>query len=363
LTTIGLIGAGKLAPRMIRSLLDDQLEAHDDLRLLVPVTKKHLTDEIDIAVAWAEKKGVPVDALVDGTADDLLDEMEVDQGTTAKKGKVPTTLAKAVAESEGRLFVLWDDSDEDAYLAFETAFEAGVKCFDMVNGLEEMTFDDADEEPPAEEESEAESTPEEPEPEEAPDKPEGEGLDTRAEMMRMTVPELKKMLKARGVTLNRSGKGRIARGAYVDAILKHDETGATVFMQDGATAVPIDEDEVAQANDEDVPAADEEPQDAPESDEEPVEVPEDEEAAESAPAAAEGSTPSAGFFVSEGTTTSTGSFQGGHTLVTSNVAAPAPTRALLTGTCTGCGGPIFALDGDDDWPEVLFFHAEGCEAK
>lgn len=351
MVTIGVIGAGKLAPRMIRSLLDDQLDAHEaKIELILPLSRKHFTDEVDIIVDWADKNDVAYDVVVDPTTkDDAVEDILETAGEIVEtgKGEVPETIAELVAEKGGLLYVLWDDADDDGYAAFEKAYEAGVECYDMVNGLERLTFEDDLEEPEPEEEPTSEET--DPEEDAAPAKPEGEGINTRAEMKRMKVGPLKEMMAKRGITLNREGKGRITKGAYVDAILIHDETGATEFMQAGDSAVPVEDGYDAEAAEYEADPEAEAVAGMIDADE--PEVPADEaEVAEEVQAEPEATT-------APPTTT-----KGNSSNVTYSSAYWAPAQPAPVGNCAGCAGPVYAhFDRDaSPWPEVRWFHAKNC---
>lgn len=377
--TIGVIGAGALSQKMIRATFNDQLEAagDDGLHLVLPVSKQHMTEQVDAVLAWAEKNEVPVTLVYDGSIDDIeyaKDDIDVQSASKIGDGLVGV-LKEALAVADARLFVFWDEDDDDGYLTFEAAHEAGVPCFDLTNGLEDLSF--ADDEPTAEEETAAIES--DPEAMEAAIKEAETELNTAAEMGRLTVGELKEMVAERKITLNREGKGRISKKAYVAAILIHDETGQTEFVQTDDGAEPIDDgydaeaEEYAAKEKAQVSDEDDEPTEADLAEEaevkdiedlqevdtttgeiDPVEVPDEEDR----PVTLEEKA-AAGLITYSDASTSTNPSSGSMTIY-NNTTAPVDPRPSLVGNCGGCGGPVFAKENGSEFPEVAWNHAEKC---
>jgi hypothetical protein len=343
-TTIGFIGGGVLSQRMIRAALDDQLKAIEgDTYLYLPITKDHFSDEVMAVADWAIKNKVPYEAITDTSTSKLKVAAEYVEAATDEivgdEGVVPA-MVEALKEATGgkdeaKLFIFWDDADDEAYTAFVEGDEAGLPCFDLCNGVERLTFDDGEDEPEEEE----------PEPEED-DK---HALDEAAEMGRRTVKDLKAELVELGVTLRREGKGRIAKGPHVAALMGYRETGFKAWKAtpDGESAEPdeaVDDpvDEVAEAE------AQLEAEEAAESAEEDVEVPEEDEAVE-IPSADE----EEAVVIPEDDTDA-------RPVATQSVRRVDP-FPMGVGNCLGCGGPIFVKPSEeDDWPEVMFYHAANC---
>lgn len=357
-TTIGVIGKGTLSSRMIRATLADQLDAlaePEDLRLILPATKDLFTEEVEIVADWAIANGAQIELVGDDSkAPKALGEYAEVAVKNHTVRKVPTGLVKILAKTEGaKLFVFWDEDDEEGYTAFEDAFDAEIPSYDICNGLEELTFDDDADEPV--EEPEAAEEPEE----EAP----RHDIDPQTELRRKTAKELKEICKEKGITVSRSGKGRIAKDAYIEALVNFEETGATEFHQEEdrvkvdetldsspepatnpqAVDEAVDEDEVPEIEDDGaIPEADED---------EPIEIPSDEEDTDVEPGEGEATALPEETVAEASTPTNV-----------VNTVYWSKAQAGHIGTCAGCGGPIFALygSGEETWPEVRWNHAPAC---
>lgn len=355
-TTIGITGSGTLSKRMLVSLLDDYAAANGGIEVLFAFPTEPTTEQLDI-LAWADKGGVAVGGIVPNEKA-VADANDADHplanvAVTTPDTDVVADLIEELKDSDGKLFILWDDDDDDAYRALELALEADLEAFDLCNGMEKLVFD---------EEGEEEETPEE-EPEPEADE-ETEKLLNRSALLRHTAKELKAMLDERDVTVSREGKGRITKDAYVAAMIGFEETGAQYFLQDaehgavpvgGPSAPPPEEDEdededavaeaeaeleaelEAEADDWNGPLDldDEEdyvgPTDVdPETGEiDPVDIPEDDDPQKNV------------------------------------VADPLPPDWQLVAHCLGCGGPVFArkVYAQARAPKVSWSHTKACPIK
>lgn len=375
-TTIGVIGKGTLSSRMIRSIFADQLDTlkdAEDMRLVLPVTKALFTEEVEIVADWALANNVPFEVVHDGSKLPKATEEYVEAAVRESKvANVGTGIVKILekADQHPRLFVFWDEEDEDGYEAFETAWDAEIGSYDLCNGLEELSFSD-DEEGDAEPEEAGNVHPLD---EDEDGNPRGNvhptdevepkhDVDPKAELRRMTAKDLKAICAEKGITVSRSGKGRIAKDAYIDALAEYEATGATEFHQDedrvkgveekaqeglvskDEAAVDLDAEEEPEVEDDGaIPETDED--DAPElpSDDD------DEDVIEQRPGdlAVEGE-----YGVTSSSSGTTNPTQGQTTIV---YHAPASAvQPFLTGACAGCGGPIFS-----DGATADFFHADKC---
>jgi hypothetical protein len=361
-TTIGVIGNGVLSQRMIRATFNDQLEAvaeDDDFRLVLPVTKDHFTDEVMAVADWAIKNEVPFEVVTDESADKLKIAADYIEAAV-KEHRVKAVALKIVGlveKDEGKLFIFWDEEDDDAYRAFEKADEVNVVAYDLCNGLEKLSFGDDEEEdetPLPDDEAVAAQ-------EEGDDEPEpgGHELDERAEMGRKTVKELKALLVEAGVTLTRDGKGRIGKDPHLDALMGYRETGWKVWKADpdGKGAHPDESDDEGETDeildDADAMAAIEEA--------EAEGIPDDEVPGD----VVKGTGETTAARLPVGKDGQIRVIEDGEPVwkdpeSTQALANPTP---LLVGECKGCGGPIFAVhggNGEPHWPDVKFFHAPQC---
>jgi len=167
--TLGFAGSGELDPKSIIPLLDDYVEGRTIEALYVPVTDADWTDEMAAVVEWAKKNDIPYTTISDedalkkpelkGVIDDAEDDFEA--GESAGKSIVEL-LAGDENEpvADGRLLLFMNGSEDEDVSVFEEADQLEVPAFDLCNGLKPIQFGDDEDDAPAEDEPAEEEAPE-----------------------------------------------------------------------------------------------------------------------------------------------------------------------------------------------------------
>lgn len=135
-----------------------------EVTLILPVTKKHLSDGLEAVLEWSEYADLPFIAVTDGeksrAVDAILKDAEEVVRAANVTAKVVDLLKDADSVGEAHLILLWgDEGSEEAELLLDAAEAAGIKAKDLTAGLDDISFA-----------SEAEATPA-PEPEPEPEAP------------------------------------------------------------------------------------------------------------------------------------------------------------------------------------------------
>lgn len=163
--TVGVIGSGSVSDTALTALLQDYF-ADKSPTFVVPVTKTHLSDEVDIVLDFATEANASVISVTDASTARNRSLRDTADSTEQqfKTDNVPQKLIDLVQAGVGerQLFLLWSGADDEAaMLALEAADEAGIVAFDLCDGLQPIHLSDgeADEVDP-EEVSAPESAPE-----------------------------------------------------------------------------------------------------------------------------------------------------------------------------------------------------------
>lgn len=332
--TFGFIGFGEVKTRATNAILEDQFEAADgNVRFILPITKEHFTDGIQLAADFARKNDIPYEIVVDETTAKMKDAKEY-VADAVKEHKVARIPHKIVALLEkagnGKLVVFWDADEDDGAIAFAKAYDADIPAFDIVNGFEPLTYGEDSEEPEADadpEETDGDESEDAAEDDEKParsrrsveddveddeeEEPSGDdeyvpesAAEQRAQkiyteeyLSDADIRELKAICDSRGIEI----PPRTRVPTYVKKILAWQEEHAPEGV-DAETGEVVDD-------------SDDEHVDLPEHEDEEVRLPKDD-----------------------------------------DDVRPVGTPQLV-GSCAGCGGPIFA---SGDQPKVKWHHAAMC---
>jgi hypothetical protein len=141
-----------------------------EVTLILPITKKHLSDGLEAVLEWSEYADIPFIAVTDGeksrAVDSILKDAEEVVRTANVTAGIVDLLKKADSVGDAHVILLWgDEGSEEAELLLDAAEAAGIKAKDLTAGLDDISF--ASEPEP---EPEAEAAPE-PEPEPEPEAP------------------------------------------------------------------------------------------------------------------------------------------------------------------------------------------------
>jgi hypothetical protein len=185
--TLAFAGTGDVDLDNIKALLNDWLgfgeddkegypEPSDrDVTLILPITKLHISDGLEVVLEWADYANVPVIAVTDNEKSRAIDKILKNAEETHKAANVTAKIVELLKDAEGEKHVvlLWGEGSEEAELLLDAAEVAGIKAKDLTAGLDDISFT-----------KEEEPTPE-PEPE-----PEPEAPKRRARRGRRAEPEI-----------------------------------------------------------------------------------------------------------------------------------------------------------------------------
>lgn len=212
---LGIAGSGQLDKKAITALLDDLTDGQTVEVIYIPVTNDDFTEEVENVLAWAKandhrietasneddtKKDKALAKVTEEAADDF------DAGESAGKAIVEL-LASSVEDNgtDARLLMFFDGTEDEDTAVFEEAHNADIAAFDLCDGLSPMSFGDDDggepepdpePEPPARGRRGRGAAKEEPAKEEAAPAQDEDDVETREELLKLTLVELKRKAKA-----------------------------------------------------------------------------------------------------------------------------------------------------------------------
>jgi len=145
--TLAFLGGGELSSKMTESMLADYTAPFEEVTVILPVDDAYWSPAIESVYDWVSANDVPFVAVTSGgtPSKDLVAVLEAAdnvQKVARISIKMVQLLQQEAAESEVALFVFWDDDDEEAVLAVNKALAGEVRAYNMLDGLDEFTFDD-----------------------------------------------------------------------------------------------------------------------------------------------------------------------------------------------------------------------------
>jgi hypothetical protein len=137
-----------------------------EVTLILPITKKHLSDGLEAVLEWSEYADIPFIAVTDGeksrAVDSILKDAEEVVRTANVTAGIVDLLKNADTQGDAHVILLWgDEGSEEAELLLDAAEAAGIKAKDLTAGLDDISFASEPEAAPAPE----------PEPEPEPEAP------------------------------------------------------------------------------------------------------------------------------------------------------------------------------------------------
>jgi hypothetical protein len=139
-----------------------------EITLILPITKKHLSDGLETVLEWSEWADIPFVAVTDGEKSRAVDKILKDAEEVVKTANVTAGIVELLknADSQGdaHVILLWgSEGSEEAELLLDAAEAAGITAKDLTAGLDDISFAaETHAEPEAEPEPEPEPEPEEP---------------------------------------------------------------------------------------------------------------------------------------------------------------------------------------------------------
>lgn len=168
--TIAFAGHGDVDKDNARALLNDLVGLGDEdkegypapsereIFVIIPVTKEHLSDGLDVILDWLEYADLPFTAVSDKAAksravDKVTKEAEKIDLATNVTARTIDLLREAEADGDSYLILAYDEESDADELLLDAAMTAGIPAKDLTAGLDDLKFS-----------AEAEPTPD-PEPE------------------------------------------------------------------------------------------------------------------------------------------------------------------------------------------------------
>lgn len=175
--TIAFFGEGEMSSRAVKTTLNDYLEDKPEVEFVLPLTRDHFTETLQIVGEYAVAAEIPWSGVTDAESSNsrvikpyLKDATEVKEGVN-----ITTLMVNALKRAEDAvLVVLWPNDEEDASEALSDicakAAAAEIPVLEMTSAMSEIELDvteaevtggDPEEGDPEEEEAEEAETSEE----------------------------------------------------------------------------------------------------------------------------------------------------------------------------------------------------------
>jgi hypothetical protein len=150
----------------VKALLNDFVGLGDDdadgypepsereITLILPITKKHLSDGLEAVLEWSEYADIPFIAVTDGEKSRAVDKILTDAEEVVRTANVTAgivdLLKNADSQGDAHVILLWgDEGSEEAELLLDAAEQAGIKAKDLTAGLDDISFAEQPEAAPA----------------------------------------------------------------------------------------------------------------------------------------------------------------------------------------------------------------------
>lgn len=150
---VGFLGTGKVSAKASKALLTDFVKAQGDVKFVIPITEDYWTNSMTEIATFAEDNDILIEAVWDGEEENDPEEiLEGDfEGVKTKK-----VVDRIIKDSELIIFLFEEGETEEL---LDQAIEAGVSCYDLGEGLQELELEEVPEDA-AESEDEEDDEPE-----------------------------------------------------------------------------------------------------------------------------------------------------------------------------------------------------------
>lgn len=144
---VAVIGTGEASKKSVEALLTDFTAPYADVTFILPVTNEHWTDTTGVVADWLAENDIPYVAVTTGDPVDktLVPHLEA-ADSVQKVARVSTKVVQLLQQEKGdgdvALLVAWEDDDTEAVAAVNKALTAEVAAYNLLDGLDEFTFDD-----------------------------------------------------------------------------------------------------------------------------------------------------------------------------------------------------------------------------
>lgn len=147
---IGVIGTGEASAKQVDSLLTDYTAPYADVTFILPVDEEHWSPTMDATFQWVTDNDIPFVAVTtSGSPSKKMKPILEAAADTLKVARISTKVVQLLQQEKGEgdvaLLVAWDDDDQEAVTAVNKALTAEVRAFNLLDGLDEFSFDDESE--------------------------------------------------------------------------------------------------------------------------------------------------------------------------------------------------------------------------
>ena len=128
-------GKGATSRQNVEALMEDHYYAKGDGgTVIIPIEKQATQSQVFVAQFAKEKnKDIVLVAKEDADLANMPPSSVVHDSDPVKKS------VEIVAGADAVAFLLWDDGDDSSLSALASCKSAGIKCYDLINGLSEIT--------------------------------------------------------------------------------------------------------------------------------------------------------------------------------------------------------------------------------
>ncbi len=151
---VGIFGLAETAQKNIRKNLEDLIgDDTDDFKFILPATKLHFTDSVDVVAEFLESAEVSYEVVTESstaTVRGALRQTIKNAEEVHEVQDIGLGIVDLLKEAdEASLVLFWDenldeDADGGAFTAAQAAMQAGIAVLDMCNGLEPFEDDTDD---------------------------------------------------------------------------------------------------------------------------------------------------------------------------------------------------------------------------
>lgn len=128
-------GKGSTSRQNVEALMEDHYYAKGEGgTVIIPVDKQATQSQVFVAQFAKDKnKDIVIVAKEDADLVNMPASSVVYDGEPVKKA------VEIIAGADSSAFLLWDDGDDSSLSALASCKTAGIKCYDLLNGLSEIT--------------------------------------------------------------------------------------------------------------------------------------------------------------------------------------------------------------------------------
>lgn len=128
-------GKGSTSRQNVEALMEDHYYAKGDGgTVIIPIERQATQSQVFVAQFAKEKnKDIVLVAKEDADLGNMPASSVVHDAEPVKKA------VEIIAGADSTAFLLWDDGDDSSLTTLASCKTAGIKCYDLINGLSEIT--------------------------------------------------------------------------------------------------------------------------------------------------------------------------------------------------------------------------------